>query len=169
MIKIQNKIVSAYHVVYVNRGVDKMANAINVFKKCYLNFTKLLPMIINELVANFYSNGYLSGDHKSRIDSLPTDEEKTAYFLDKVIKPGLETKYTQQFDEMLRIMKTSDDCAIGNLVQEVQKIYPISITLLGQGGPLLKGMSILYVCHTATKYPRGNSKLYGFQETQLAS
>ena len=130
-----------------------MANAIDVFKKFYSDFNKLLPMIINKLVARFYSDGYLSGDHKSRIDSLPTDEQKTGYFLDKVIKPGLETNFTEQFDEMLTVMKTSDDCAIGNLVEEVQKFYPVSvvsaprITLvqLGGGGLLPEGMSVLHV------------------------
>ena len=130
-----------------------MASAIDVFKKFYAGFTKLLPMIISKLVVKFYSDGYLSGDHKSRIDSLPTDEDKTGYFLDKVIKPGLETNFTEQFDEMLRVMKTSDDCAISNLVQEVQRFYPVSMVglgRLGHGGPLSKGMPVLYVSHTTT-------------------
>ena len=142
-----------------------MASAIDVFKKFYSDFTKLLPMIINKLVARFYSDGYLSGDHKSRIDSLPTDEEKTGYFLDRVIKPGLETKFTEQFDEMLRVMKTSDDCAIGNLVEEVQKFYPVSMALtprvtlgrLGGGGSLPKGMSILHVTIPVAKVNVGVS------------
>ena len=118
-------------------------------------------MIITTLVAKFYSDGYLSGDHKSRIDSLPTDEEKTGYFLDRVIKPGLETKFTEQFDEMLRVMKTSDDCAIGNLVGEVQKFYPVIMVSprvslagrLGDGRPLPNGMSMFReVMHKAWHY-----------------
>ena len=66
-----------------------MANAMDVFKKFYSELTKVLPMIINILVTTFYSSKLLSGDNKDRIDSLPTDREKTKYFLDKVIKPGL--------------------------------------------------------------------------------
>ena len=85
-------------------------------------------MIINNLVTTLYSNELLSGDHKGCIDSLPTTKEKTEYFLDKVIKPGLEIKYTKQFDEMLRVMRTSDDSAVNYLVDEMQKF--VSATTL---------------------------------------
>ena len=70
--------------------VQCMADSIDVFKKFYSELTKVLPMIINNLVTNLYSDKLLSGDHKHRIESLPTDEEKTEYFLGKVIKPALE-------------------------------------------------------------------------------
>ena len=106
---------------YLARGVVTMANAIDVFKKFYSELTKVLPMIINNLVTTSYSKELLSGDHKSRIESLLTDKEKTEYFLDRVIKPGLEIKYTKQFDEMLRVMRTSDDSAVNYLVDEMQK------------------------------------------------
>ena len=89
----------------------------------------LLPMIINNVVTTLYSSELLSGDHKGRIDSLLTIKEKTIdiiyekteYFLDKVIKPGLEIEYTEQFDEMLRVMRTSDDSAVNYLVDKMQK------------------------------------------------
>ena len=93
----------------------------DVFKKFYSELTKVLPMIINNLVTKLYSDKLLSGDHKGRMESLLTDKEKTEYFLDKVIKPALEIKYTKQFNEMLRLMKTSDDCTIVYLVDEIQK------------------------------------------------
>ena len=98
-----------------------MANAIDVFKKFYSELTKVLPMIINNLVTTLYSKELLSGDHKGSIDSLPTAKEKTEYFLDKVIKPGLEIEYTKQFDEMLRMMRTSDDSAVNYLADKIQK------------------------------------------------
>ena len=104
-----------------------MANAIDVFKKFYSELTKVLPMIINNLVTTLYSKELLSGDHKSRIESLFTDKEKTEYFLDRVIKPGLEIKYTKQFDEMLRVMRTSDDSAVNYLVDEMQKFTMSSV------------------------------------------
>ena len=104
-----------------------MANAIDVFKKFYLELTKVLPIIINTLVNILYSKELLSGDHKGCIDSLPTTKEKTEYFLDRVIKPGLEIKYTKQFDEMLRVMRTSDDSAVNYLVNEMQKFTMSSV------------------------------------------
>ena len=62
-----------------------MADAIDVFKKFYSELTKVLPMIINNLVTTLYSSELLSGDHKGRIESLLTDREKTDYFLVKYL------------------------------------------------------------------------------------
>ena len=94
----------------------------DVFKKFCSELTKVLPMIINILVTTFYSSKLLSGDHKGRIDSLSTNKEKAEYFLDKVIKPGLETRCTEQFDEMLKVMTNSDNPAVKYLVDEIQKL-----------------------------------------------
>ena len=107
--------------VILNKGVNIMADAVNVFKKFYLELTKVLPMIINSLVTKLYSDKLLSGDQKSSIDSLATSKEKTVYFLDEVIKPGLEISYTKLFDEMLRVMKSSDDPTVNYLVNEIHK------------------------------------------------
>ena len=112
-----------------------MANAVDVFKKFYSELTKVLPMIINILVTTFYSRELLSGDRKDRIDSLSTEREKTKYFLDKVVKPGLEIKYTEQFDEMLRVMKNSDDPAVKYLVDEMQKFISTANSSVGQKQP----------------------------------
>ena len=108
-----------------------MADSMEVFKKFYSEFTKVLPMISNDLVTKLYSDKLLSGNHKRRIDSLPTDEEKTEYFLNKVIKPGLEIKYTKLFDGMLGVMTMSDDSTINYLVDEIQKFQ------LGASGSLM--------------------------------
>ena len=104
-----------------------MADSMEVFKKFYSELTKVLPMIINNLVTKLYSGKLLSGDHKGRIESLLTDKEKTEYFLDKVIKPGLEIDYTEQFDEMLRVMKASDDSAVNYLVDKLQKFMSATV------------------------------------------
>ena len=107
----------------------------DVFKKFYSELTKVLPMIINVLITTFYSRELLSGDRKDRIDSLSTEREKTKYFLDKVVKPSLEIKYTEQFDEMLRVMKNSDDPAVKYLIDEMQKFISTSNSSVGQKQP----------------------------------
>ena len=66
-------------------------------------------MIINDLVARLYSDKLLSGNHKDCINYLAMSKEKTEYLLDKVIKPGLAIKYMKLFDEILRVMESSDD------------------------------------------------------------
>ena len=52
---------------------------------------------------------------------MATDKEKAQYFLDKVIKPGLQIDYTEQFDEMLLIMQSSDDPPVKYLADKVMK------------------------------------------------
>ena len=124
----------------------------DVFKKYYSELTKVLPMIINNLVTKLYSDKLLSGDHKGRIDSMPIDEEKTEYFLNKVIKPGLEIKYTKLFDGMLGVMRTSDDSTINYLVSEIQKFQSAASGSLiddeGENKPAPKGNYSYQYCYS---------------------
>ena len=103
-----------------------MADTLDGFKKFYSQLTKVLPMIINDLVTKLYSDELLSGNHKDCIDSLTTAKEKTEYLLDKVIKPGLEINYTKLFDEILRVMESSDDPTVNYLVNEIHKFNTVS-------------------------------------------
>ena len=61
------------------------------------------------ITPDLYSHNLLPGDHKDNIDALDTQKKKAEYFLDHMIKPGVEIGYTGQFDEMLRVMEDSDD------------------------------------------------------------
>ena len=106
-----------------------MVDILDVFKKFYSELTKVLPMIINDLANNLYSDKLLSGNHKDCIDSLATGKEKTEYLLDKVIKPGLEINYTKLFDEMLRVMESSDDPTVNYLVNEIHKFSGTSSSM----------------------------------------
>ena len=91
----------------------------NVFKEFYPKLLEVLP--INQLILQFYSRTLLSNDHKTKLDNMTTDKEKAEYFLDKVIRPGLQIDYTKQFDEMLLIMQSSDDPVVKYLADEVTK------------------------------------------------
>ena len=91
----------------------------NAFKDFYSKLLEVLPTC--HLIPQFYSKNLLSDDHKYKLDALTTDREKAEYFLDKVIKPGLQIDYTEQFDEMLLIMQDSDDPPVKYLANEVKK------------------------------------------------
>ena len=113
-----------------------MVNTLDVFKKFYLELTEVLPMIITSLVTKLYSHNLLSDNHKDFIDSLATSKDKTEYFLDKVIKPGLPIKYTNFFDEMLRVMESSDDPTVNYLIDEIHKFStPHSMPSVDQPKP----------------------------------
>ena len=89
----------------------------DVFTEYYSNLLEVLPM--NLLVSTLYSKRLLSEDHKRKIDSSSTQREKSQYFLDNVINPSLKIDYTEQFDEMLRAMESSDDPAVKHLVGKI--------------------------------------------------
>ena len=86
-------------------------------QKFYPTLLKLLP--ISELVERFYSIQLLSDHRKSKIDSLTSLREKIAYFLDDVLIPGLSINYTGHFDEMITMMKESDDVLARFLVEKL--------------------------------------------------
>ena len=60
--------------------------------------TESLPT--SSLTSTLHSQRLLPGNHEDKIESLGIDKEKAQYFLDKVIKPGLEFGDTDPFDKM---------------------------------------------------------------------
>ena len=98
-----------------------MAKSAEEAKKIVQNFysdlLKVLP--ITELVKRFYSRQLLSDDHKSKLDSLTARKEKSKYFLDELLIVGLKINYTGYFDEMIAVMKESDDTLARHLVKEL--------------------------------------------------
>ena len=89
-----------------------------VFRKFYAKLVKVLPM--KTILTEFYSRNLLPGDHKANIEALDTQKQQGEYFLDYVIKPGKEVGYIGQFDEMLKVMETSDDPAVKFVVGEIK-------------------------------------------------
>ena len=98
-----------------------MAKSAEEAKKAILKFypslLKLLP--ISELVERFYSLQLLSDHRKCKLESLPSSKEKIACFLDDVLIPGLSINYTGHFDEMVTMMKESDDILARTLVEKL--------------------------------------------------
>ena len=90
----------------------------SAFQKFYPKLLKVLP--ISSILSDFYSRGLLPGDHKANIDALDTQKRKAEYFLDSVIKPGLEVGYMGQFDEMIKVMESSDDPAVKFVAGEIR-------------------------------------------------
>ena len=68
---------------------------------------------------NFFSRRLLSHDKKCKLDVLTPTEEKIRYFLDTILIPGLDIDYTGHFDEMIRLMKDSDDILTRHLAEKL--------------------------------------------------
>lgn len=92
---------------------------IKAIQKFYPNLLEVLP--ITELVERFYSVDLLSHHQKSKLDGLPSHKDKVAYFLDKMLMPGLSINCTEHFDEMITMMKESDDILARHLVELIVK------------------------------------------------
>ena len=72
------------------------------------------------LVERLYSLDLLSIDRKSKFDSLASPEEKTSYFLDEMLIPGLNIGYTGHFEGMVNLMKElSDDILTREFVEKL--------------------------------------------------
>lgn len=99
------------------RSAEEAKSAI---QQMYPTLLKLLP--IRELVDRLYSHHLLSHPRKSEIDSITSPKEKVAYFLDEMLIPGLSINYTRHFDEMVTMMRESDDDLIRFLVEKLTPI-----------------------------------------------
>ena len=107
--------------------MEKSAEEANkAIQKFYPNLLKVLP--ITELVERFYSVHLLSHHQKSKLDGLPSRKDKVAYFLDEMLMPGLSMNYTKHFDEMITMMKESDDILARHLVElMVEVLMPATV------------------------------------------
>ena len=105
----------------------------DTFKKFYPSLQEVLP--VDVLTTQFFAKGLLSNTRKEKLDGLTTatvtNKEKTKFFLDEVIAPGLKIGYVQQFDEMLVIMANSDEPPVKFLASEITKSRNSNVTPTG--------------------------------------
>ena len=134
--------------------IRKMAKtAREAFTEFYSNLVEVLP--INDLLCDFYTSNLLSSDDKAKIDDMTIKKEKVVYFLDNVIKPGLEIGYTEQFDEMVRMMETVEYRPVKYLAGEIRKFLtgPTSRDTAYDSGVVTKNM--LYLSRGITHMLKG--------------
>ena len=91
--------------------------AMMAVEEYYALLVKVLP--ITKLLEDFHTRELLSFDQKSELDSLISPKEKTEYFLDCMLLPGLSIDYTGHFDGMVIMMKESDDVLVKDLVEKL--------------------------------------------------
>ena len=108
--------IESVQVVAMAKSAEAAKKAVQDF---YPNLLEVLP--ITELVERFYSGHILSHHQKSKLNSLPLRKDKVAYFLDEMLMPGLSMNCTKHFDEMITMMKESDDALARHLVELIVK------------------------------------------------
>lgn len=100
-------------------------------QKCYPSLLKLLP--ISTLVERFFSLELLSHDRKSKLDSLTSPAEQIKYFLDEILIPGLSIDFTGHFDQMVIMMKESDDILTRCLVEKLMSTASTNVSSAASG------------------------------------
>lgn len=89
------------------------------YKQVYTSFiAKLvtnLPMDDKSFIDKLSDEHFLPGDTQSAIESLPTQAEKSLYFLSHVIEPSLDIGMTESFDTLLNIMGSHKDTDVRKL------------------------------------------------------
>ena len=88
-------------------------------KKYRFGLVKLLP--INDLVTRLCFYKLLPPYRKKILDNLISPQEKIEHFLDELLTPSLSVGYTGYFDEMVNMMKESNDVLITCLVEKLTK------------------------------------------------
>ena len=96
-----------------------------VLQTFFSQLTTVLPM---DNLSEFDSRGLLPGNHKNKIKSLTTQPEKAEYFLDNVIRPGLEIEYDKQFKDLLKLMENSDDSKVKHLAEKIAAALTVAST-----------------------------------------
>ena len=99
---------------------SELKRATSVFKKISVQLTDELP--IDDFLPIFYSDGLLSAQVKSRIETMPlsTPQKKTQYFLAEMIQQGLRIGLIDPFMKMIRIMESRGDPASKSLAKKIR-------------------------------------------------
>ena len=94
-------------------------------KSWYPDLLKQLP--IDELTERFENLHLLSSEQRSKFDGLASPEEKVGWFLNELLTPGLMVDYTGHFDEMVKMMKESDDTSMKLLADKMTQEISIGL------------------------------------------
>jgi len=92
------------------------------FKKFYPKFVDCLPMNDPKFLADLYSQDFLSGDMKNKIESMDTQPAKASYFLDQVIKPSLTMTENNLFEKLVKLIEDSDSEVLKDLSRKLKKM-----------------------------------------------
>jgi len=98
--------------------ISHNTNEQQVFTRNYAKFRKLLPSIIEDLLAHLVASNVISFDEEEEIMSQATSSSKTRSVL-MPIRKALFEGISRPFHELLRIMRSSQHVACMELAKEI--------------------------------------------------
>ena len=105
----------------------KRSSAAELFKQYYSALVFSLPIKDVDFIDELLKHGLLPGDLKIKLESLTVHNERSSYFLDNVIKPGLAVGNNRSFVNLLTVMKSNKHDNTKELAKEIEKEFAVDI------------------------------------------
>ena len=96
-------------------------SAAELFEHYYSALVYSLPIKDTDFMDELLKHDLLPGDLKIKLDSLTVHNERSSYFLDTVVKPGLAVGNRRCFVSLLAVMKCNKHDNIKHLATEMEK------------------------------------------------
>ena len=102
-------------------------SATELFEHYYTALVYSLPIKETDFMDELFKHDLLPGDSKIKLNSLTVQNERSSYFLDNVVKPGLAVGNKKCFVNLLTVMKCNKHDNIKDLATEMEKELAIDI------------------------------------------
>ena len=116
----------ALNIVATATAVTKRS-VTDLFGHYYAALVSLLPFNDTDFMGELLEHGLLPGDVESKLESLTVHNERSSYFLDNVIKPGLVVGNNSHFVSLITIMKGNKHDNVKALATKIEKDLDIYI------------------------------------------
>ena len=96
-------------------------SVVELFEYYYTALGYSLPIKDTDILDELFKHDLLPGDMKIKLETLTEHYERSLYFLDNVIKPGLAVGDRNCFVSLLAIMKNCKDSNVKDLANRVDE------------------------------------------------
>ena len=96
-------------------------SATELFERYYTGLVFLLPVKDATFMDELLKYDILPENVKFKLESLTVHKQRSSYFLDNVIKPGLAVGNTRRFVSLLTVMKCNKHDNVKDLAEEIEK------------------------------------------------
>ena len=102
-------------------------SAAELFEQYYLCLVFSLPIKDTDFMDELFKHDLLPGDLKIKLESLTVHNERSSYFLDNVIKPGLAVGNNKGFISLLAVMKNNKHDNVKDLAKKMENELAVGV------------------------------------------
>lgn len=96
-------------------------SAKELFEQYHTALVFVLPVKDSDFMDELHKHDLLPGDLKTKLESLIERNERSSYFLDSIIKPGLAVGKNRHFVSLLTVMKNSKYENVQDLARKIEE------------------------------------------------